>query len=345
MQKIKNKKPEFFFGKNVSLLMLRQLEMNIRFFFLLWIIAMLCSCGGVTDRIDFLRSHGILETQKVPVEMTEGSGWKNLAGDYVYFLDVFAEEADTKMMYILGNKKTGELLEVYNLNPHIMPASYALAVNPPTMVTNWTEISPVDKAKDDDMSELNSLFRKIPEMKNFSWKNELQNRIASSVILKTHFIFINSQEINTSLFTYSEMPVKQSRTKELHRIYKDNYKFFHRAVERLNESVEFRKYIEKLNFAFFNPQGMSKVDTSQDTFINDLFPDNPINFKGKGKMFFFFPFKSFQRAQDPHSGPVYDPSIATFMYTYTLDTDGFPVFKRETRYVNILSHLKTAPSS
>lgn len=295
------------------------------------------SCSRVADRNTFLKENGITESSKIPLEYNAGSGWKPLAANYVYFLDVFNVNNSKQLIYILADKAENKLLAIYHVNPQVMPATYALGINPPTIVTNYHEISDEDIFKANDLTEMNALFRCMPEMKNFSWKNEIQNSIASGVILKTHFIFVSGNKPDDDLFTYKEIPQKQDHDKLLQQIFSGNYSMFFRPVKRLNETVEMGQFIKQLAFKYKTDALFSAHEEQQDPyFINDLLKNSPINFKGGGKLFLFYPFKSFERVANKGETPIYGPAVETFEYSFSPDANGFPVFKRTTHFASLL---------
>jgi hypothetical protein len=299
------------------------------------------SCSHITDNIDFLRSHGIKEVEKVPTDYTDpDKGWKKLADDYVYFMDVFDIKTDPKLMYIIANKREGKLIGAFNVNPYIMPAAIARDVTPSTIVTNYEEISPTDIAAANDMAEINKSLKAIPELKNFTWKNELQNTIVSGIFLKTNFIFITKNDVDDKLFNFQPQHVIQDHHKLLEEIFKSNYTMYHRAVERLNDQVEMNQFIKKLGFKFENDESQLVSHSSDNTsvYINDLLINDQINFKGPGKMFFFFQFKSFTRITEKGGSVNYSPAVETYEYTFQPDKDGFPEFKRNTHFVSLLGN-------
>lgn len=311
------------------------------FSLILFISLFISACSHKSENIDFLHSHGISEVEKVPTDYTNpDNGWKKLAGDYVYFMDVFDIKTDPKLMYIIANKREGKLIGNFNVNPYIMPAAIARGVNPATVVTNYEEISSADIAAANDMTEINKSLKAIPELKNFTWKNELQNTIVSGILLKTHFIYLTKSDVDDKLFNYQPQPVIQDHDKLLEEIFKSNYSMYHRSIERLNEQVEMNQFIKKLGFKFENDESQIISHSSDNTsvYINDLLINDPINFKGPGKMFFFFPFKSFTRITEKGGSINYTPAIETYEYTFKLDQEGFPEFKRNTHFVSLLGN-------
>jgi hypothetical protein len=293
-------------------------------------------CSKVADHNRFLKEHGITETDKVPVDYAGQNGWKELAGNYVYFLDIFNTYPNPQMIYIVANKKEGKLVGLMHVNPQIMIAAIAKGVNPATIVTNYEEISPQDIAKANDMTEFNALLRAMPEMKDFKWKNTMQNQIASGIMLKTHFIYVSKKSVEDKLFTYSEQPVMQDHGQQLANIFQSDYALYHRDVQRLNRSVEMGQFITALGF-HYESKGKGGIIHSTDKFyIGDLIKNDPINFEGKGKMFFFIPMKCYTRPAKSEETPYYYPAIETYEYSLTPDAEGFPVFKRNTHFASLL---------
>lgn len=303
-------------------------------FFLLTFVA--TSCSNRNDHIRFLTENGIRETEKVPADYSGGNGWKQLGGDYVYFLDLFDAKNDPQMIYIVANKKENKLIGLLHVNPFIMPSAVAKGVNPATVVTNYEEMNSRDIAKANDMSEFNALLKNIPEMKDFKWKNTLQNTIASGIILKTQFIYVAKKSTDEKLFAFSAQPVFTDHDQQLREIFLDDYTLYHRDVQRLNRSVEMGQFITALGF-HYETEGTGVVNhTYKKFYIDDLLTNDPIDFSGKGKMFFFIPFKSFTRPRTKEESPNYTPAIETYEYTTTADQDGFPVFKRNTHFASLL---------
>lgn len=302
-------------------------------FFLLTLFA--TGCSKEDEHNSFLKANGIKETNKVPSDYNNGNGWTPLAGNYVYFIDLFTINNSPELVYILADKKENKLLFAYHLNPHIMPATYAPHVKPPTIVTNYYEISDVDREKADDMTGLNALFRSIPELKNFSWKNELQNTIVSGIIFKAHFIYAIKDSIDDKLFQYEEKPVIPEQSQLLKQIFSGRYSFFNRSVKRLNADVEMSKFIKDLGFFFEKNSTSTSDQKNQKYFINDLL-NNPIDFKTPGKLCLFYPSKSYIRTQNKGETPFYDPAVAAHEYSFIPDQNGFPKFKRTTQYVSLL---------
>jgi hypothetical protein len=301
-------------------------------FFLLTAIATSCSNPkGEHER--FLKENGIEEINKVPMDY---SSWKPLAGDYVYHIDLFKASSDPEMIYIVANTKEKKMIGLMHINRFIMPAALAPGVIPATTVTNYEEIHPQDINKANDMTEFNSLLKAIPEMKDFQWKNKMQNQIASGIILKTNFIYVTKSTVDDKLFSFSEKPQFQDHDKVLKDILKDQHIMYNRDVQRLNKSVEMGQYISLLGFTFDKTGAKSMSPRPDKFYINDLVTDNPIDFTGKGKMFFFIPFKAFLRTQTKGETPVYYPAIETYEYTHTPDNEGFPVFKRSTHFASLL---------
>jgi hypothetical protein len=305
-------------------------------FFLLTVIA--TSCSKIADHNRFLKEHGITETNKIPADYTNGNGWKELAGDYVYYLGLFNMPTGTEMLYFVANKKENEMIGMMHVNPFIMTAAVAPGISPATVVTNYEEISRRDIDKANDMTEFNALLAAMPEMKDFEWKNKLQNQVASGIILKTHFIYVTKTKTDDPLFMFSETPVMQDHDKLLQDIFSGEYTLYHRDVQRLNQSVELGQYIKALGFTY-ETKGEGTIRHDNPTFyIQDLITKDPIDFKGKGKMFFFIPFKSFVRIQSKGETPVYSPAIETFEYTIKPDAGGFPVFSRHTHFASLLTN-------
>jgi hypothetical protein len=292
-------------------------------------------CSKVADHNHFLKEHGIKETDKVPVEYS-GNGWKTLAGNYVYFMDIFNRDSDPQMIYIVANKKENKMIGVMHVNPFIMTAAIARGVTPATIVTNYEEMSAEDIRKANDMTEFNALLKAIPEMNDFKWKNELQNQIASGIILKTNFIYVTKNTVDDNLFSYSEKPVYQDHDKLLHDIFKAEHLMHNRDVQRLNKSVEMGQYISLLGFTYEQKGEGMITHESRKFYVDDLIKEDSIDFKGKGKMFFFIPFKAFMRVQTKGETPYYYPAIETYEYSHTPDAEGFPVFKRNTHFASLL---------
>jgi hypothetical protein len=299
------------------------------------------SCSKVADHNRFLKEHNIQETDKIPVDYSGGNGWKTLAGDYVYFMDLFNTTSDPQMLYFVANKKENKMIGVMHVNPFIMPAAIAPGVSPATIVTNYEEMSPADIAKANDMTEFNAILKAIPEMKDFKWQNTMQNQIASGMILKTHFIYATKNSVDEHLFRFSEKAVFQDHDKLLHDIFMNPNQMHNRDVQRLNRSVEMSQFIKLLGFTFDKMDIKSMGAVSEKFYIDELLTKDPINFKGKGKMFFFIPFKSFVRPQIKGETPSYIPAIETYEYLITPDTEGFPVFKRNTHFASLLEPTLT----
>ncbi|MCE3280570.1 MAG: hypothetical protein K0S44_2761 [Bacteroidetes bacterium] len=300
--------------------------------FLLTIIT--TSCSNIKDHNSFFTEQNIQDGEKVSNDYSNGNGWKELGGDYVYYMDVFKTNDGPQMLYIVANKKENKLLGLIHLNRYIMNAAMAKGVSPPTVVTNYEEINPNDIQKANDMTEINTLFKQMPEMKDFKWQTTLQNQIASGIILKTHFIYVTKKTVDEELFQFKTTPVFNDHDKELKEIFSSEYVIYHRDVQRLNQSVDLAPYIKLLGFKF---EGTNTQSLRPDKFyINDLIIDDPINFKGKGKMFFFIPFKSFTRPQSENGDPYYAPAIETYEYSITPDSDGYPEFKRNTHFATLL---------
>jgi hypothetical protein len=300
--------------------------------FLLTLIA--TGCSNINERISFLKANGIEETQKIP-EDYNSPAWKPLAGKYVYLIDLFTINNSPKLICLMADKKEDKLVSVYHLNDQVMPATYARGVNPPTIVTNYQEISDDDLKKSDDMNGLNRFFKNIPELKNFSWKNELQNTIVSGIIFKTHFIHVVKDSVDDNLFSYEEKPVKQDHDSLLKNILSANYSLFNRPVKRLNENVEMSQFIKQMGFFYESELPGRNEKETQKSYINDLIKE-PIDFKTSGQLCLFYPFKSFIRIQNKGESPFYDPAVAAVEYTFTSDADGFPVFQRKTQFVPLL---------
>jgi|GEM_PF-5974584 len=301
--------------------------------FLLTVFA--TGCSKIADHNRFLKEHGITETDKVPVDYAAHNGWKELAGDYVYFMDMFNTYPNPQMIYIVANKKENKLIGLLHVNPLIMPAAVAKGVSPATVVTNYEEISPRDIAKANDMTEFNALLSAMPEMKDFKWKNKMQNQIASGIILKTHFIYASKKSTEDKLFTYSQQPVMQDHDQLLASIFQGEYSLFHRDVQRLNKDVELGQFVTSLGF-HYESADIASLHSDDKFYINDLITENPIDFEGKGKMFFFTPMKCYSRPRKSEETPSYFPAIQTFEYSHTPDAEGFPVFKRNTHFASLL---------
>ncbi|MDF2438930.1 MAG: hypothetical protein K0Q95_3306 [Bacteroidota bacterium] len=297
------------------------------------------SCSNKNEHNALLNANGINETDRIPNDYSSAA-WKPLTAGYVYYMDVFDINHTKQLLYILANKKEEKLVGIYHVNDHLMPATYARGVNPPTIVTNFEEISEADIERSDNMDELNALFKSIPEMKNFSWKNEVQNTIASATIMKTHFVFIVSDKVDDTLFAYADKPVKLDHDKLVQQIFASKFSIFNRPVQRLNENVEMGHFIKDLGFKFDNPTSVQALNDNK-FYINDLLVDeDSINFKGTGKLFLFFPFKSYTRVLNKGETPMYGPAVATFEYSFSPDAEGFPVFKRTSHRVSLLRSNK-----
>jgi hypothetical protein len=303
---------------------------------LLFLLTMIATgCSNVADHIRFLKEHGIKETEKVPADYTEGNGWKQLGGDYVYFLDVFNEQQDPQMIYIVADKKEKKLVGILHVNPLIMVSAIAKGVTPATIVTNYEEIAPEDLNIANDMTEFNNLLRAMPEMKDFKWKNTLQNTIASGILLKTSFIYVTKKNVDNRLFSFSKEPVIQNHDRSLRDIFLSEHSLFHHDVQRLNRSVDLSRFISALGFHYETKGKGTMEHQTKSFYINDLLPDQ-IDFSGKGKMFFFIPFKSFTRPSVSDEMANFAPAIETFEYSHTPDKDGFPVFRRNTHFASLL---------
>lgn len=306
---------------------------------MLCIVAAFSSCSNISKNIDFLRTNGITEIENVPTSFESGKGWKELGGDYVYFLNLFFDDRTVlqpRMIYLLANKRTEEIIAAYDLSSQIMPAAVAKGVSPVTVVTNYMELSETDLADMDDMKPLNDLLKKMPEMKGFTWKNDLQNRIVSGIIMKTHFIFVSGTSVDELVYNQDPPMPKKERLKS---IFKVSHNVYNRPVQRLNEGVEMNQFIQKMDFQFQRTDGAAALhpEYKEKRYINDIFKDDPFDFRGAGKMFFFYPFKSYMRPKEKDGMPGYFPAIHTVVYTYELDAEGFPVFKRKSRFASLLN--------
>jgi hypothetical protein len=300
--------------------------------FLLTLIA--TGCSNLADHKRFFKEHNIEDAEKVSNDYAKGKGWKVLAGDYMYYMDVFKTDQGPQMLYIVANKKENEITGLIHVNRFIMNAAMAKGVSPATVVTNYEEINPQDVQKANDMSEINALFKSMPEMKDFKWQTTMQNQIASGIILKTHFIYVTKKTVDEKLFKFTPTPVFNDHDKTLNEIFSSEYAIYHRDVQRLNQSVDLAQYIQLLGFTYEDKHVQSLRPDK--FYIDDLIVQDPINFKGKGKMFFFIPFKSFTRAQSENEDPNYTPAIETYEYSITPDNEGYPVFKRNTHFASLL---------
>lgn len=305
---------------------------HVLIIFLLTLIA--TGCSNLADHNRFLKEHNIEDGEKISNDYANGNGWKELAGDYVYYMDIFKTDQGPEMLYIVANKKANEIIGLIHVNRFIMNAAMAKGVSPATAVTNYEEINPQDIQKANDMSEINALFKLMPEMKDFKWQTTIQNQIASGIILKTHFIYVTKKTVDKELFKFTMTPFFNDHDKTLKDILSSEYAIYHRDVQRLNQSVDLAQYIKLLGFTY---QVSHTQTLKPDKFyIDDLILEEPINFKGKGKMFFFIPFKSFTRPQSENGDPYYTPAIETYEYSITPDSDGYPEFKRNTHFASLL---------
>jgi hypothetical protein len=134
--------------------------------FLLTLIA--TSCSNVNEQKTFLTTNNITESKKIPTDY-DSKEWKKLAGDYVYFMDLFKINNLSQLLYIVANKKEKKMLFVYHVNPHIMPATYVKGVTPLTVVTNYEEISENDFEMANDLTEMNALLQCIPKFNCFRY--------------------------------------------------------------------------------------------------------------------------------------------------------------------------------
>lgn len=298
-------------------------------------------CAGKNNNAAVLHSFGITETDKVPADFNDPD-WKKLGGNYVYFLGDF-DTVHPKLIYIIGDKKENKIIASYTINQQIMPATIAKGAGTAAIVANYEDMSAASISAFDNMSGLNKALCAMPELKNFSWKNALQNTIVSGIILKTHFIYISKKKLDGKLFEFEPQHKKQDQAQLIEDILKTDHAMYHRPVERLDQSVEMNQYIKKLGFEFENSK--SKYGEASSMYINDILVNDPIDFKGSRKMFFFFPFKSYTRSIEKDASPNYSPAVAALEYTYTLNREGFPVFKRKTHFVSLVGNtiLKIDP--
>ncbi len=97
------------------------------------------------------------------------------------------------------------------------------------------------------------------------------------------------------------------------------------------------QFIKDMGFQY-KRDALTSADQNKNEpyFINDLLPDDPIDFKGSGKLFLFFPFKSYERTPAKGETPIYGPAVATFEYTFSTGKDGYPVFNRKTHFTSLL---------
>jgi hypothetical protein len=93
------------------------------------------------------------------------------------------------------------------------------------------------------------------------------------------------------------------------------------------------QYIKELGFYFDSEDQEAKKEKY---YINDLLTSDPIDFKGSGKLFLFFPFKSYTRPPNKGEKPIYGPAVGAIEYSFVPDKDGFPVFKRKTHFASLL---------
>ncbi len=294
------------------------------------------SCTNVPDNIDFLRSNGVMETQKVPLDFETDPSWELLGGNYVCSMRFLDQETEPKMIFLVADKKAKKLIGFYDVIDQLMPSAVAPGQSYTTM-TNFGEISEEDKKRANDMAGLNAILKCIPELKNFSWKNEEQNRIVSGIILKTQFIAISKPKPDEKLFQPTSKQIETGHRKLIKELYEKGYALRQRSVERLNEVVVLNAYIEKLGFKF--EEGNIVVDKKEKFTINDLLGNDPIDFKGKGKVFFFTPVKSYERPTEEGAEPMIEPAVQTFEFAFIPGTDNYPVFTRKTKVVSLLSPI------
>jgi len=295
-------------------------------------IAFFSSCKEKFNNEEFLKQNGILDPKEVSLNF---KGWNELYGKYVYNITVLNASTNPQLTYILADKKEEKILGLFNVNPFIIPSARVPRAHSNKMISNFEEMLDSDKAKRADLIKFNSILKLIPELKNFSWKNLNQNTIVSSIIQTTQFNFVSKKEIDTKVIGYNSgelLPDNETLLKDIFST--KDYLLMRRFPERLSKNTNLGEYVNKLGFEFEKNEAYYKTLSKYS--MKDVMGEYSYDFVAKEKIYFFYPFISYSRPKTEFSSIVYFPAIETSEYSFTLDSEGFPVFAKKMYFVSLL---------
>lgn len=286
-----------------------------------------CNNGGISNREDFIVQNNIGQGEQIPKDFTDDR-WKELAGDYCFYTGDFSFGANRKCLFILGNKKEKQLLSFIELNNFLIPGKQGEGKYRTRFVTSYENLTHADYASANNLEAFNSLLLSIPELKDFKWKNEFQNRMMSSLIMYT-------QLRGMSFLGAPAVLEDSSLTKEqkLQKGFDANYEYNLRNFLRYNISTDLFQEIERLGFKV-NPAVPHpfEKDKAYQSVLKDEF-----NLDDKSCLFIYYPFVSYAYIPaDPAPQIVYFPAVNILQYKMRFTPDGFPQLERKNIYLSLL---------
>ncbi|MFL5753364.1 MAG: hypothetical protein ACJ76F_08155 [Bacteroidia bacterium] len=296
----------------------------------LFLFVILPSCNkGISNRKDFIDQNSIEQGALIPDEFSDPR-WKALAGDYYYYASDFVFGKNKKCLFILGNRKENKIVSFIDMNNFLIMGRQGEGKYRRRFITSFEHLKYKDYESMNNMQAFNSMLSSIPELVNFKWKDELQNKLMSCLLMYTQLRGISC--LNEPALLEDTL---SGREEILQKIFSAQYEYNQRNFLRYNEAADLFQEIKRLGFGI-NP--ISSPFEKDRAYLSAL--RSEFDLSDKKSLFIYYPFVSYTYVPaDPEPQLVYYPAVNVIQYKMSVNEQGFPQFTRKNVYVSLLDGM------
>jgi hypothetical protein len=293
-----------------------------------------CSSDSISNRDEFLRANNLSDSSGIPTSFTD-SRWKILAGDYYHLVTDVKVGKMTSCMLIVGNRKTNALVGSLSLNHFLIVGRQGEGKFASRFIVPYENLTQQDYEGSNDLTGFNAILKAIPELKNFSWRNETQNRLMSSLLMYSQLRGITALS-NPEIFLDSTL-TKEVRVKRILNSGHDyNVRNFLRYTPSSSDLFqEIKRKGFQMNSLVVSP---FEKDKSYFSVLKDEF-----DFSEKSSLYIYYPFISYQyiKGEEGDHVLVYFPAVHLLQFRISYTADKMPQLRRRSVYVSLMDGTVT----
>ncbi len=306
--------------------------MQVKFILFICILIGLAGCSdndSIGNRDEFIEHNGFPKKVQVPENFTDPK-WQVLGGDYMFYVEEIDFGGAKKSMLVVGNKKEKLFCSSLNINRFLILGRQGDDKHGGKFIVPYEHIQKSDYEFSTDLTEFNRMLTSVAVLKNFTWKNEMKNRILSTLLMNSQLRGLSALE-NEALLEDSLMP-KERKIQEL---FKGRSQWNLRNFLRFNSETDLCIEIERSGFSdFTRPEAMNSLCLGR-----EIFKNNEFDFKDKRNLFIYYPFVSYTKELQNKQGDYkiyYWPAVNILSFKMSFTPDGYPQFTRKNLYVSLL---------
>ncbi len=277
--------------------------------------------ASISNRDAFMKEHGFATNDSLPQSFSDGR-WKEIGGSYYVYVANFEQGGIKKCMMLLANKKENVYKAALNINPWLCIGRQGTGIHSGRIIIPFEYISRQEYDYSNNMDEFNRLLGTIPELKGFTWKNELQNKLMCGLLMYSQFRTISDK--SSAKAAESRNMGKEDKVQA---ILKGDCAFSIRNFLRFHSETDLCQEIERLGFR-------ASSNASGHCYARELFQKGEFDFKDKSNFMVYYPFVSYE--SNSGDNLYYLPAACILNYHLSFTGDKFPQFSRQYLYISLL---------